>query len=371
MNASDSTSNKPLILWDVLFFLRVGKDFFPISADNLRTATITEPTWPFLDQLGKMHSETGTFLCNNRDQIRVCAFRQMADTDHHAIFRALESLHYYIDMLVLSGFSLPLVSPSALVRKSGDPDAELNAFSKEEWIQMNSKNAAAEQQWKDRSIAILKHVAPFLSTIIEGTWDPTSDILKRVLYSARLFRKGVESKAFGLEFLCKFAALENLVVGGEAGPKGKMFTRRLTDLVRALLPSVTTTIQKLSALRHKIVHEARIEYIEADPESYPVHIHMADLDWLFQATVTFVAVNGMHHTSLKALWSSAGAFIIPSEVAQQRPKDFAVFPASSISLRPGILFRQAGLLFDKLWSLPIAALESDNPIAKGIQTEEL
>jgi hypothetical protein len=136
----------------------------------------------------------------------------------------------------------------------------------------------------------MEHLLSVLSQLIEESPDGHKELAWQALHSAKLFRRGVESKSFGMEFFCKFAALENLVVGGESSlGKGERIRNRLTALVGDVLPHAESSISELWKRRHPLVHEARIEFIEEDPKAFPVHVHMETLNWLFQVTLVFLA----------------------------------------------------------------------------------
>ncbi len=351
--------------WDVLFFVHGIPKEAVLSADNLRTATITEKTWPLIEKLIELVPQAKPFFDTRLTNKSICAFKTEAKTSHNALKQAHEKLGYYLDALGASGFPVPVLSDVAQLRRDDDKDADIYLFYRDRWLQMNSEKKDGLDKWRTRSGAILDHLLPLLSQLIEGDWDQRDELVKRALYSTRLFRKGIESKAFGMEFLCKFAALENLVVGGERSRKGEKLVRRLEELVGIAMVDAGTVIKKMWDLRHAIVHEARIEFMGGDLDAYPVHIHMEELNWLFQVASVFHADHFGVVTSMKDLWDRAKAYPIPAHIAEMRPSEIGLFPASSWAENRHVVWHGAGLLIDLLWrqTLPSGtpAVSNDQP----------
>lgn len=200
----------------------------------------------------------------------------------------------------------------------------------------------------------MQHLLPVLSQLIEKSPDDHNELAWRALHSAKLFRRGIESTSFGIEFLCKFAALENLVMGGHAKDKRIMFCSRLGTLVGRILPNSESLIAELWNRRHPLVHEARVEFMDEDPEAFPVHVHIETLNWLFQVTFVFLSDCFASLTSLNKLWELADRYQIPDKIRDMRPQAIGRFPASTCAEETGIVWNGAGKLIDDLWAgLPI------------------
>src|SRR5207249_6181646 len=121
-------------------------------------------------------------------------------------------------------------------------------------------------------------------------------------------------------------------------------------LVGKTLPRSESLIAELWNRRHPLVHEARVEFIDEDPESFPVHIHMETLNWLFQVTFVFLADCFESVTSLNKLWALADRYQIPDKVRNMRPQAIGRFPASTWAEKLGIVWNGAGKLIDDLWA---------------------
>ena len=344
------------VRWDVQFFFKTPTHFPLLSAEALRIATITKSGWARIIELQEELTSLKHFLENiEKHYVLICSIRTSAATAHKAIFKAHRLLDTYVDSLAVAGFCIPAVSPVIVVREGNEPDAQVMEFYRDKWLEGRPSTAAQRESWTARSDEIMQHLLPVLSQLIEKPADTRTDLAWRALHSAKLFRKGIESKNFGMEFFCKFAALENLVAGGDSVDKGKKFRTRLAALVGDALPNSAGSIAELWNRRHPLVHEARVEFMDEDPEAFPVHVHMETLNWLFQVTLVFLSDHFESAGSLNKLWELADQYRIPEKICNMRPQGIARFPASSWTERSGIVWNGAGRLIDNLWAAPSIA----------------
>jgi hypothetical protein len=343
------------VRWDVQFFFKTPTHFPLLSGDALRIATITKSGWSRIIELQEKLTSLKHFLENiERQYVLICSIRTSAATAHKAIFKAHRLLATYIDSLAVAGFCIPAVSPVIVVREGNEPDAQVMEFYRDKWLEGRPSTTAERESWTARSDEIMQHLLPVLSQLIEKSPDDRNEIAWRALHSAKLFRRGIESRNFGMEFFCKFAALENLVAGGEILKKGEKIRSRLTDLVGDVLPDTESSVTELWNRRHPLVHEARLEFIDEDPQAFPVHIYMETLNWLFQVTFVFLSDHFGSATSLDELWKCAGQYRVPAKVRDTRPKEIARFPASTWSEKCGIVWNGGGKLIDDLWAAPLS-----------------
>lgn len=341
------------IRWDVQFFFKTPTDFPLISADDLRVAPITKSGWARIVDLQEKLTSVKRFLEDKeRQYFFLTSIRVEATTAHKAIFKAHTRLEAYIDSLAVAGFCVPAVVPIAVVREGTQPQADIMEFHRDRWLEGTPNTTTERDSWTNRSDEIMRHLLPVLSQLMEKAADDHNELAWRALYSAKLFRRGIESRSFGVEFFCKFAALENLVAGGEISNKGEKLKHRLVALVGDLLPGAATQISELWKRRHPVVHEARLEFIDEDPQAFPVHIHMDTLNWLFQVTFVFLSDHFGSVSSLAELWKQAEGYRIPHQIRGMRPKEIARFAASTWSEKCGLVWNGVGKLIDELWAAP-------------------
>ena len=339
--------------WDVQFFFKTPTQFPLLAAEDLRIAMVTKSGWAQIIKLQEKLPSLKRFLENaHKHYILICSIRASANTAHEAIFKAHGRFETYLDSLAVAGFCIPAISAVIVVRQGNEPTAEVMEFHRDKWLQASPATTVEHESWTARSEEIMQHLLPVISQLIEKSPDDHNELAWRALHSAKLFRRGVESSHFGMEFLCKFAALENLVIGGEFLNKGERIRDRLSALVEDVLPDAKKSISELWKRRHPLVHEARLEFIDEDPEAFPVHIHMETLNWLFQVTFVFLSDHFGSVTSLDELWKCAAKYRVPDKICNTRPKEIARFPATTWSEKCGIVWNGAGKLIDSLWAAP-------------------
>ena len=340
--------------WAVQFFLKTPTQFPLLAADDLRIAMVTKSAWAQIVKLKEYVPSLKLFLEDvDKHYVLICSIRVSAKTAHEAIFGAHARFEVYIDSLAVAGFCIPAISSVIVVRKRNEPNAEVMEFHRDKWLEASPSTRVERESWTARSDEIMQHLLPIVSQLIEKSPDDHNELAWRALHSAKLFRRAVESRNFGLEFFCKFAALENLVVGDEAAvKKGEKIRNRLTALVGGAIPNAQSSISELWKRRHPLVHEARFEFIYEDPEAFPVHVYMETLNWLFQVTFVFLSDHFGSATSLDELWKCAAEYRVPDKVRDTRPKEIARFPATTWSEKRGIVWKGAGKLIDSLWAAP-------------------
>ena len=353
--------------WDVQFFIKNPTEFPRLDADGFRMALVTNPNQSFIGKLIEMLPSLKRFFENiPKQQLFVCLIRTTGTTAHKAICKAHRLVESYLDSLAVAGFCVPGLAPVVVVRRGNESDAQVMQFYRDKWMEGKPPATAERESWNLRSEEIMQHLLPVLSQLIEKPSDNHNELAWRALHSAKLFRRGIESKSFGMEFFCKFAALENLVMGGESAEKGKNFRARLGALVGDALSDSESLIAELWNRRHPLVHEARVEFMDEDPDAFPVHVHMETLNWLFQITFVFLSDNFGSVTSLNKLWQLVDRYRIPEKIRNTRPQGIARFPASSWTERSGIVWHGAGKLMDRLWAAsPIGVAGSQDERAQA------
>ena len=182
-----------------------------------------------------------------------------------------------------------------------------------------------------------------------GDWDALSPLKKQILHSARLYRKGCEAGSFGVEFLCKFAAVEGLVIGGLRERKYATMTERLITLMKG--HADPTTHERIGALpqkRHLIAHEARGERVAADASSVPYEVYTPLLDRLADAVFAFATSNLDACQTVSELWARVASYEVPDAILQERPEGFGKYGFRDLLLKRGCIWRDLGATLDKV-----------------------
>ena len=103
----------------------------------------------------------------------------------------------------------------------------------------------------------------------------------------RMFRHGKQSGSWGVEFICKFCALEGLVCGDERFHKQEELKKRLVALFRDSSSEFTGQIAKLWSYRNGAVHTARAFDSGRLKEGAPLGVQIENIEYLFVGALVF------------------------------------------------------------------------------------
>jgi hypothetical protein len=97
---------------------------------------------------------------------------------------------------------------------------------------MDATCAGKQRRFKpwETSRQLFGRLWPFFVTMFENNWSSYSELFQQLLYSARLFRRASEMGSYGLEYLCKWVAIEALVIAGTTTDKGLLVAERVSSL---------------------------------------------------------------------------------------------------------------------------------------------
>ena len=254
------------------------------------------------------------------DSLHIASFRIKGDYDRskaisHTLFRMNSLLDGYC---LLKEIITPRLSPIILVRENLSNDLLVLHCKNHGWAHHHSKEGTEFEAWKQYETDFMTKLIPFFDIAGGDSLQPLNEIEQQILSSANMFRAGVESNSFAIEYLCKFAALEGLVCGVERNEKRKLLQTRL----QALFSKTTVSEAMISDLwnkRSEAIHQSKALEHELLPNSYPLQVKTDDIHFLFNGALVFALESKTNHLSLKALWTSAGGFALPEWLRKPNP----------------------------------------------------
>src|SRR5207248_3036717 len=89
------------------------------------------------------------------------------------------------------------------------------------WIHMVHGGNEGMAAWQDRCDKLRARLVLFFRLATDSHPKAISDLGLQLRHSLRLFRHGVQTRCYGVEFICKFCALEGLVCGDIRNDKKK------------------------------------------------------------------------------------------------------------------------------------------------------
>lgn len=334
--------------WFVGFFVKgIPPSYRVHSPNKLRMARIGEPALVGLKQLREMHPAFDDFLSNVREtDLVVVVVRVLAFSESDAAGTAWRLLGHVRDGLAFVLESPARVAPVIITCPDGHPDAKVHRFVPTSWISLNPKDAETAQAWDDRCRQLLTSMLKFYDSSLANRWCKHSALTMQIINSARLYRLGSECESYGLEFLCKFAAMEGLVAGSARRNKRSKLLDRIPSLGFAVRWNVKGTVANLWRMRNRTVHEARIEYFPKWNRSYPLQLLIPRLEFLAVGVFVFACKNAKRAKTVSALWNLGGTRKLPAWTSRERPKVMRRLAGESILMSRSEIWKTAGRWFD-------------------------
>jgi hypothetical protein len=213
------------------------------------------------------------------------------------------------------------------------------------WATIHSKDEAITQQWKKRNENLTTTVLRFIDIALDRKLT-NNELAQQLLYSAKMYRYGRQSRVFGIDYLCRFTALEGLTCGSATAKKHAMIKTRL----EALFPQsagVKADIEKLWLLRCEASHQGKAFHLYNVTGSPRLEREIGLLEYYFTAVLVF-AVENVSAGTVDALWKTAGTYQLPSWASLERPAEMPRYAISRYTSRVGTL-NGAGPLIDAIY----------------------
>lgn len=347
--------------WNLAIYLKGFPEHYRFRDQHYFMAPVTEEHVQLLKACAeKMPADKRFFENTPATALTVVAFCVEAKDQEEALVAALHQVEGIIDAISLvTDGALPNYCSLVEMREGDSPDSQIVHAAAPQWIFMESDNDEPAALWRDRNDKLFAAINPFLDIASGAHPRCGTPLCRQLLYSMKMFRWGRTVGDFGLEFVCKWSALEGLVCGGETSNK----TQLLRSRIPLLFPnSINTkaTVEKLWKFRHEAVHEARAFHSDKLHDSPPFAVEMDEVELFFRAVFVFALASVNTAATVKDLWSSTAGFSAPPEVLQQRPHAIARFPASNILLTSGFSIQGGGKLFDLAFAQHHASLNASH-----------
>ncbi len=323
---------------DYLFLLgNVPKDRL-LHGQNFFMATLAGQAIEQLHQLSKQIPALARFLieCGSTAPTYLVV-RNEVDDEEKALNLAAHTRDFIID-----GYSLfiettvPHASSVVQIRRGESPDVELISNTQHAWVLIDQGNKGSARQWQERNDALLQTAVHFFDAATNHS--DGDDLSEQLLYAAKMWRHGRTCHVFGIDYLCRFTALEGLVCGSANRDKKAMLQDRLSKLLpsRSSLKSET---QKLWDLRCDASHKGKAFEIHGVTKSPILAPWIVLLEYYFIAALVFALENPASATTVAALWNGVTRYKPPRWATMERPTDMPKWPvtkgAGTLAVIPG------------------------------------
>jgi len=328
---------------DLIFFIHgVPKDFLVFERDYFLAAVEPEIIKE-VEALGERYPEILQLTKRSKGEFRCAAFRNDFQTLEEAFSDAYERLSGILD-----GYSFlvedetPEVWPVLQVREAEKADAVIKLFEVRGWARLHSKDGSAEKTWHERTNQLLRKFLVFFDIVATRNPKFETELCDQIELSANMYRHGRLSHAYGIEYLCKFTALEGLVCGSLRVDRTRTLKKRLNSLF-CRQPAVEKTVEKLWVLRCEASHQGKAfsnEFAQALP----------DLEAFALGALVFALDHVAAVRTTAELWTKASEYVLPPEAAMQRPAETPRYAILSAFLNTGLEWKNAGRIADAIFA---------------------
>ncbi|MDB6122467.1 MAG: hypothetical protein JWQ71_1460 [Pedosphaera sp.] len=336
---------------DILFLVRGipedrrlhARHFFMAKPSNVFNRQIFE--------LAKILPELRHFIEERPEENLICAgFRNEHKGESETIEKAWSALGNIIDgfAFTIDG-RLPEVCPVILVRESDAPHAKVMTYRSGGWAHFHPNTPDSAAKWQERELKLFGRLLTFFDIVAGGDPKYKNDLGFQVGYSAKMFRCGGQAKNFGVEYLCKFSALEGLVCGAEKEGKEKLLKERLARLFAKSPRDVKKDVKRLWKLRCEASHQAKAFYDEEIPDSNQLQTETVLIEYFLTGVLVFALDQVENAKSVAELWTMLPGYTLPDYALFERPADMPKLPIMNMVRDTKLYWRDAGLLVDMVY----------------------
>jgi hypothetical protein len=336
---------------DILFLVRGIPEERRLHARHFFMAKPTDVFTGQVFELAGILPELRRFLEERPEEKLICAgFRNDHKEEPQAIEKAWSALGNIIDgfAFTIEG-RLPEVCPIVLVREGETPPAKVLNYRHGGWAHFHPHTPELAAKWKERELKLSTRLLTFFDIVAGGDPKYKNDLGFQVGYSAKMFRCGAQAKNFGVEYLCKFSALEGLVCGAEKDGKEKLLKERLSQLFSKSPRDVKKDVRRLWRLRCEASHQAKAFYDDAIPDSNLLQAETVLIEYFLTGVLVFALDQVENAQSVADLWGMLPGYVLPDYALLERPADMPKLPFTNMIRDTKLFWKDAGLLIDMVY----------------------
>lgn len=278
-------------------------------------------------------------------------FRNDVPDETSAVEKAWKHLTGILDGFawVVDG-SLPDVCGLVHIREEDAEHAKLKIYDSAGWAHFHGRTEKSQTEWKERQAKLRDKLLVFSDLVAAGDPKYRNDLCYQLRYSAKIFRCGVESKSYGVEFLCKFSALEGLVCGTAKSGKERLLKTRLKWLFARSRRNVEHDVHALWELRCQASHQAKAFHDEDIPGSNPIQLSIVTIEYYLTGVFVFAVEHVGQVTTVDDLWSKQLRYSLPDYAVSERPHDMPKLPIVNFLVETRLWANKAGVIIDAVYA---------------------
>lgn len=253
----------------------------------------------------------------------------------------------------------PKISGFAWVGEAEGTDLDVVIYHQQGWADFLGSEES-RTAWKQRNEELQTRIVKFYSIAVDMHSRSQTVLARQIRHSLRMFRHGQHSGSWGVEFICKFCALEGLVCGELKEKKQAALIQRLSSLFPETSRATAEMVSKLWKYRSAAVHTAQAFDAGCLDEGAPLGVHIAEIEHLFIASLVFALDRIYAANDVTQLWQGIADYSLPEFARLRRPNDLARIAVTEMELSLQIHLAGGGELFRKNLAKGHAAYDAAN-----------
>jgi hypothetical protein len=325
---------------DLIFFVNGVPEWMLVHGTNYFCAPVTSEI--VAEVKAKLGALVDHWVRRAGRQLHAFGFRNEFADEAEAIRDAHEKLSALMD-----GYSFiteevaPEIWPMVQVREGDQPNATIKFFEARGWMRRKSADGVAEKAWDARNMQILGRFLPFFGIVCSEGASVRTELAEQISLSAKMFRHGSMAQVYGVDYLCKFSALEGLVCGPSRHSHGELLRRRLCRLFRHRM-GIEEEVRTLWRMRCEASHQGK-----AFADLLSVLVNRVEA--LIVGAAVFALDNLKVAATVDELWDKhVSNYILPGEAIQERPPKICRFPFTSLVVDRKLEWTNVGPLVDSI-----------------------
>jgi hypothetical protein len=349
-NASRNQENEDSLRWDVVFLLKNYPTDYRLQGPHFRTVDVGEASVKAIAKATRKKIGASAFFSDTDfTQLRALVFRVYASNQSDAIDLARHRLDALLDgVSLVVDRNVPKVWPFVQIRRDEDPSSYLVETRGDDWAYFNAKEESSNIRWQEQQRELFRSLLSFFDIAMSLHPSGNSPLSRQLLYSMKMFRHGAMTGIFGLEYLCKWSALEGMICGGEQGKKRLLLTR-MPMLFPTKGPEFLETLAKLWNIRNEAIHESRAFDSDHLHEASALGPHIETVEFLFRNVVIFALSRIAQVDTVESLWHGVGSYK-PITVIQERPADMPRLAMKKFVMPIGVTIKNGGTVIDSVFA---------------------
>ena len=324
---------------DLIFFVNGVPEELTVHDAHSFFAPVSED---IIAQVTKLGEDMSYWLRKSGKKFHAFVLRNNLEDETESMMDAYEKLSGILDgYAFFTDDAVPEIWPLVQIRENDQPNAKIRFFSLRAWFRVHSKDGSFEKIWNERNRQLLNRFLAYFDLTATNNATLDTELANQISLSAKMFRHGRMSSSYGIDYLCKFTALEGLVCGSQRHGHGELLERRLSVLFRHR-KEIGKEVQELWRIRCEASHQGKAFATNFTTLIEPV-------EKLTLGALVFAVDHVRVAKTVDELWDNASGYTLPDEAIMERPPEIQRRAVVSLISKPVLEWTNVGKLVDHIF----------------------